>query len=61
MSLTHYAARYLPQIEREMRDLLETKGALSGYYGMMQYHLGWLDEQLAPVQAWRARRLITSR
>lgn len=57
MSLADYVARYLPQVEDEMRDLLETGGALAGYYGMMQYHLGWLDEQLAPVGAPQGKRL----
>ncbi len=57
MSLTDYAARYLPRVEGELRDLLETKGALAGYYGMMQYHLGWLDGQLVPVQAAQGKRL----
>jgi geranylgeranyl diphosphate synthase type I len=57
VSLTDYTARYLPWIEDEMRDLLETKGALAGYYGMMQYHLGWLDQHLAPAQAPQGKRL----
>jgi geranylgeranyl diphosphate synthase type I len=57
VNLTGYTARYLPQVESEMRDLLETKGVLAGYYGMMQYHLGWLDAQLAPVEAPQGKRL----
>ena len=57
MSLAEYASRYLPRIEEEMRDLLGTEGVLAGYYGMMQYHLGWLDGQLAPVQAPQGKRL----
>src|SRR5439155_19975907 len=28
-----------------------------GHYGMMRYHLGWLDEQLAPVEAPIGKRL----
>jgi len=57
VSLSEYTVRYLPRIEEEMRDLLEVKGALAGYYGMMQYHLGWLDGQMAPVQAAQGKRL----
>lgn len=28
-----------------------------GHYGMMRYHLGWLDEQLSPVEAPTGKRL----
>ncbi|HUT21239.1 MAG TPA: polyprenyl synthetase family protein [Anaerolineae bacterium] len=57
MSLTDYTARYLPRIEDEMKDLLELEGALAGYYGMMQYHLGWIDGQMAPMQGAQGKRL----
>ena len=57
MSLTDYTARYLPRIEDEMKDLLELEGALAGYYGMMQYHLGWIDGQMVPGQGAQGKRL----
>ncbi len=44
--------RYIPYIESEMRDCLSALDpALAGYYGMLHYHLGWVDEHFAPVLA----------
>jgi geranylgeranyl diphosphate synthase type I len=46
-ALTHY----IPQIEAEMRRLMAPpNGHLDPFYGMMHYHLGWLDEAFRPVQ-----------
>jgi geranylgeranyl diphosphate synthase type I len=57
MSASAYVERYLPLVEAEMRDLLPMQGALSVYYGMMQYHLGWLDSALRPSRAAQGKRL----
>jgi len=47
-------ARYIPYIESEMRDCLPVPDpALAGYYGMLHYHLGWVDEHFAPAPALR--------
>ena len=57
MSIDEYMERYLPALENELRDGLSCKSDLSSYYGMMQYHMGWLDERLRPVEAPRGKRL----
>ncbi len=43
---------YLGPLEREMRSLLDRGDSRHAYlYDMMGYHLGWLDEDLHPVEA----------
>ncbi len=54
MSLQELFTRYILHIESEMRDCLSTPDpALAGYYGMLNYHLGWADEHFAPTPASR--------
>jgi len=51
-------APYLDAIEQALREALTTTDeALQPLYAMMQYHLGWRDEALAPVKAPRGKRL----
>ena len=57
MSIEAYMDRYLPLIEQELRDALSDRAGLAGYYGMMRYHMGWLDAHLEPVQAPQGKRL----
>jgi geranylgeranyl diphosphate synthase type I len=46
-SLTHF----VPQVEAELQRLMAApEDDLDDFYGMMHYHLGWLDENLQPVQ-----------
>jgi geranylgeranyl diphosphate synthase type I len=49
---------YLDAIENELHHVLGVPNpALAPLYHMMQYHLGWLDEQQQPVKASRGKRL----
>jgi geranylgeranyl diphosphate synthase type I len=58
MNLKELFADYLPQIEAEMRDCLSASDpALVGYYGMMNYHLGWADERFAPARVSSGKRI----
>jgi geranylgeranyl diphosphate synthase type I len=51
MSFEQALAHFIPRIEAEMRRLMAPpKGILNPFYGMMHYHLGWLDESFQPVQ-----------
>jgi len=51
MDFNQALARFIPQIEVEMRRLMApAAGKLDAFYGMMHYHLGWLDEALQPVK-----------
>lgn len=58
MSLQAIFDRYLPPLEQALRDALPIpRPALKSYYGMMHYHLGWVDEALAPVSDRGGKRL----
>jgi geranylgeranyl diphosphate synthase type I len=49
---------YLDAIEREMRDSLAVQdSALTPYYGMISYHLGWVDEDFSPSEQEAGKRL----
>jgi geranylgeranyl diphosphate synthase type I len=48
----------LPQIEAELQEIVRIPPhSLGAYYGMMQYHLGWTDEALRPIQTNSGKRL----
>jgi geranylgeranyl diphosphate synthase type I len=58
MSLKSAFERYVPLIEAEMRQILASPHAqLASFYGMMQYHLGWIDESFVPTQGGGGKRL----
>ncbi|MBN1639972.1 MAG: polyprenyl synthetase family protein [Anaerolineae bacterium] len=57
MNVSAYVERFLPRIEDEMRELLAVDGEMSAYYGMMQYHLGWMDERLRAREGSEGKRL----
>lgn len=58
MSIKAAFDHYLPQIEAELQEIVRApQSSLDVYYGMMRYHLGWLDETLAPVQIKSGKRL----
>jgi len=58
MNLTETFSAYLPLIEDEMRRLLEPRNARAArHYEIMQYHMGWRDEQLQPANAPSGKRI----
>jgi len=58
MSLKSAFERYLPLIEAELRKALApSHSQLASFYGMMQYHLGWLDEGFVPTRGGAGKRL----
>jgi geranylgeranyl diphosphate synthase type I len=57
MSIDIYQDRYLPLLEAELKDALPVQGFLSPYYGIMQYHMGWLDADFGLIQALGGKRL----
>ena len=58
MNLKELFAHFIPQIEAEMSECLATpEPALTGYYGMMHYHLGWADEHFASAQIASGKRI----
>jgi geranylgeranyl diphosphate synthase type I len=52
MTLQDYFARYLPAIDTEMRRVLTPPSdpALDAFYGMLYYHLGWVDRAFQPTR-----------
>jgi geranylgeranyl diphosphate synthase type I len=58
MSLEQAFDRFLPLIETELQEVVRTPHpGRATYYGMMRYHLGWVDEDLQPMEAHRGKRL----
>jgi len=49
---------YLTAIEEKLRAAVSTPSdAVAPLYDMMAYHLGWLDEQFRPIEAYHGKRL----
>ena len=58
MNLDQAFEKYLPVVDAEMRRLFESPfGTLDPFYGMMAYHLGWLDESFSSIRASTGKRL----
>jgi geranylgeranyl diphosphate synthase, type I len=58
MSLQQAFECFLPQIEQDLKEVVcAPHSSLEPYYGMMGYHLGWVDELLQPIQASSGKRL----
>lgn len=52
------AALYVTAVEEEIQALLaEQDPALTPFYGMVRYHLGWVDENLQPIKARGGKRI----
>ncbi len=58
MNLDQAFEQYLPIIESDLKQSLnDAPPMLQSFYGMMGYHLGWLDESLSPVVSRIGKRL----
>jgi geranylgeranyl diphosphate synthase, type I len=58
MELAQAFVTYLPWIEDEMRELLQSSDpSLDGHYAMLQYHMGWLDVDLQPANQKSGKRI----
>ena len=58
MNIAWAYSSYLPWIEAEMRDVVGLRDAhVSGHYGMMQYHMGWVDASFGPISAPSGKRI----
>ena len=58
MNLDQAFEHYLPIIETELRRFFEEiPVALQPFYGMMRYHMGWVDETFSPVTPRLGKRL----
>ncbi|MBN1934203.1 MAG: polyprenyl synthetase family protein [Anaerolineae bacterium] len=58
MTFQPYLERHLPVLETELRRALTlSQETFAPLYGMMQYHMGWLDERLNRAEASQGKRL----
>lgn len=58
MSLEVTLDQFLPQIEDDLQQAVRVPhDSLAPYYGIMRYHLGWVDEELQAIQASSGKRL----
>lgn len=56
--LQHFMGEWLPPLEAEMQNVLAGSEAVTApHYGMMQYHMGWVDEHFAPSRLPAGKRL----
>ncbi len=53
-----YFGRYLPLIEAEMRRVIGgEEGLYAGHYGMLRYHMGWVDARMQPAVVNSGKRI----
>jgi geranylgeranyl diphosphate synthase type I len=59
MSLSQYFAQFLPAIETEMRRNVAASDdpTLATFYGMLHYHLGWVDTDFKPARFDAGKRI----
>jgi len=58
MNLALAYSTYLPWIEAEMRAVVFSNDVhVSGHFGMMQYHMGWVDASFDPISAPSGKRI----
>ena len=56
--LQQFMAAWRPALESEMRGVLAAPDAATlPHYGMMQYHMGWVDAHFAPSNLPAGKRL----
>ncbi len=57
-SLSHFLGEWLPKIDAEMRSVLaNSEPAVAAHYGMMRYHMGWVNEGFEPELSPTGKRL----
>ena len=51
-------SRYIPLIEAEMRRVIGgAEGVYAGHYGMLRYHMGWVDPHMEPAVVNSGKRI----
>lgn len=58
MTLAQALERHVPAVDALLRDILAAPAdSFKPLYGMLQYHHGWLDENLQPIAADSGKRI----
>ena len=53
-----YSSSKIPAVEQEMRLVLRADHSeVDPFFGMIQYHMGWRDSELAPISASTGKRI----
>ena len=56
--LSQFTQEMIPAVEQEMKSVLAVETHQGDpFYGMMHYHMGWVDENLNPVQTSGGKRV----
>ena len=56
--LSNFIERMIPAVESELRSVMQIDEKQANlFYGMMHYHLGWVDEKLQTVDAASGKRV----
>ena len=57
-SLENLSNQMIPAVEAEMRDIFQLRDSSSDlFYSMMHYHMGWVDEDLSPLEVKSGKRV----
>ena len=57
-ALRDLSSEMIPAVETELRDVLKlNKKSDDLFYGMMHYHMGWVDEDLLPLELNGGKRI----
>jgi geranylgeranyl diphosphate synthase type I len=58
MTIQTFFDRYLPALEEEMRAVVQTTDPLHAeLFGMLRYHMGWVDARFNPCQGQTGKRV----
>jgi geranylgeranyl diphosphate synthase type I len=58
LTLERTTAEFLLLIDAELREITRSPhDSLGAYYGMLHYHLGWIDEESKPIEMSSGKRL----
>jgi len=58
IALSRFVGEWLPQVDAEMRAVLDNdESAVDRHYGMLHYHMGWLNQRLEPELSPSGKRL----
>ncbi|MEM7034275.1 MAG: polyprenyl synthetase family protein [Chloroflexota bacterium] len=57
MNFKQALAHFIPQIDAEIKDVLSAKDETDVLHGMLNYHMGWLNENLEPEDGTTGKRL----
>jgi geranylgeranyl diphosphate synthase, type I len=57
-SLSDYFSRFVPIVEQDLRSILtEPIGSPPLFYRMLNYHMGWIDENGTPIDSHKGKRI----